>query len=154
MRQRKRLIAAAALLGAGALLAGCAETVRPGGTPSPPENSREPGTDLSISIRADGTNESSRYHLQCDGPLALASSDHPRSAAACALLDANPQLLTPPAANATRMCTQQYGGPAIARVTGTLDGRGVKRDFDLRDGCGISDWTAALALLVDQPTGA
>lgn len=159
MRQRKRLIVPAMLFGAGAalaalaVLAGCADAGGPGGSPGPPSSSQAPTADLQISSRANGTDESARYHLLCNGPLALEQGEHPRAAAACALLDASPQLLVPPAANATRMCTQQYGGPAVAQVSGTLGGRAVARNFDLRDGCGISDWTAALPLLVDQPTG-
>lgn len=153
MRHRTTWILGALLLGATAMFTGCADDGGPGGPPSAPSSSQAPTADLQISIRANGTDESARYHLLCNGPLALEQSEHPRAAAACALLDASPQILVPPAANATRMCTQQYGGPAIAQVTGTLDGRAVDRGFDLRDGCGISDWAAALALLVDQPTG-
>ncbi|MFL4475015.1 hypothetical protein ACIPVK_13540 [Paeniglutamicibacter sp. MACA_103] len=153
MRAQKHLIVTALLVGAGVLLAGCADAGGPGASPGAPSSGQAPTADLQISIRANGTDESAHHHLLCNGPLALEQSEHPRAAAACALLDASPQLLAPPAAGATRMCTQQYGGPAVARVTGTLGPRTVERGFDLRDGCGISDWTAALPLLVDQPTG-
>jgi hypothetical protein len=151
MRQRRFLIVPAILLGAGVLLSGCADEGEPGGSPSASPPGQTSTVDLQISIRANGTDETTQHHLLCEGPVALEQSNHPRAAEACALLDASPQLLAPPAANATRRCTQQYGGPAVAQVSGTLDGREVARSFDLRDGCGISDWTAALALLVDQP---
>ena len=154
MRHRNHSLLPALLLGTVVMLSGCSD----GGTgesSSAPTSSQGQGqdTDLQISIRADGTAESAHFHLLCDGPVALERSNHPRAAAACALVDAHPQLLTEPAAGATRMCTQQYGGPAIARVTGTRDGQAVERTFDLHDGCAISDWTAALVLLVDQPSG-
>jgi hypothetical protein len=35
-------------------------------------------------------------------------------------------------------CTQQYGGPEKARVTGTLEGRPVDVTLDRADGCGIA----------------
>lgn len=155
MRHMNHSLLPALLLGAVAMLSGCAGGGGTGGSPSASTSSQGQGqdTDLQISIRADGNAESAHFHLLCDGPVALERSNHPRAAAACALVDAHPQLLTEPAAGATRMCTQQYGGPAIARVTGTRDGQAVERTFDLHDGCAISDWTAALALLVDQPSG-
>ncbi|MCX4824209.1 SSI family serine proteinase inhibitor [Streptomyces sp. NBC_01142] len=39
-----------------------------------------------------------------------------------------------------RMCTQQYGGPATARITGTWRGRQVDAAFSQGNGCEISRW--------------
>jgi hypothetical protein len=50
------------------------------------------------------------------------------------------------------VCTQTYGGPATARVTGTLDGEHVDARFSLRDGCQISRWER-LAWLLGEPPG-
>jgi hypothetical protein len=44
-------------------------------------------------------------------------------------------------------CTQQYGGPATAHVTGTFAGAPVDTTFDRKDGCGIGDWDHLVALL-------
>ena len=38
-------------------------------------------------------------------------------------------------------CTQIYGGPQIAVVAGTLDGRRVWASFRRRDGCEIARWS-------------
>ncbi|MGX9898684.1 serine protease inhibitor [Arthrobacter sp. SA17] len=51
------------------------------------------------------------------------------------------------ARRADRICTQQYGGPQIALVTGVLHGRRVHSGFSLTDGCEISRWRAMEPLL-------
>lgn len=38
------------------------------------------------------------------------------------------------------MCTQQYGGPQRARITGTWRGKKVDARFDRTDGCQIARW--------------
>jgi hypothetical protein len=50
-------------------------------------------------------------------------------------------------------CTQVYGGPATARVTGTLRGRRVSARFELSNGCEISRWRRNAELLGRPPTG-
>jgi hypothetical protein len=50
-----------------------------------------------------------------------------------------------------RACTQQYGGPEEARVTGTLRGEPVDRTIDRADGCGIADYEALFAALGREP---
>lgn len=120
---------------------------------SPAPSPGKQTVDLSISIRANGHDETSKYTLQCAGAMALAPSGHPRAAEACALLARSPQIMEPAPAPGTQMCTEQYGGPATATVSGTIDGKAASRNFDLTNGCGISAWNEALPLLVDQPTG-
>jgi hypothetical protein len=44
-------------------------------------------------------------------------------------------------------CTQVYGGPATAGVTGKLRGERVAASFDLTDGCEIVRWKRNAALL-------
>ena len=51
----------------------------------------------------------------------------------------------PPAKNQT--CTQQYGGPQVATVTGVVDGRAVQVNFSLTNGCEIAAWKAAKDVL-------
>ena len=46
-----------------------------------------------------------------------------------------------------RACTQIYGGPQTARVTGTIDGVEVDRRFTRTNGCEIDDYRRAGALL-------
>ncbi|ASN41148.1 hypothetical protein CGQ24_17795 [Arthrobacter sp. 7749] len=150
MRQHQQLIVPVLLLGAGVLLAGCANDAGPTGTTP---SSQSTGTELSISIKADGKTQSAQYHLSCSGSSSLEASDHPRAAEACLFLAAEPQMLTLPTDDNNRVCTMQYGGPAAAEVTGTVKGRTVARTFNLSNGCGIADWTAALPLLVERPNG-
>jgi hypothetical protein len=47
----------------------------------------------------------------------------------------------------TTPCTAIYGGPAVARVTGTLDGEPVHAAFNLEDGCEIARWERNRGLL-------
>lgn len=44
-------------------------------------------------------------------------------------------------------CTQQFGGPETATVTGTFDGREVDAEYNRADGCQIARWEKAAPLL-------
>jgi FlaG/FlaF family flagellin (archaellin) len=44
-------------------------------------------------------------------------------------------------------CTQQYGGPETATVTGTLHGEAIDAKFSRVNGCEISRWEQATPLL-------
>ncbi len=48
---------------------------------------------------------------------------------------------------ADQMCTEIYGGPETAEVTGTLDGASVDAEFHRTNGCGIADWDLFATLL-------
>jgi hypothetical protein len=50
-----------------------------------------------------------------------------------------------------RACTQQYGGPEQAHVTGTLDGRSVDVTVDRADGCGIAAYETLFTAFGRQP---
>ncbi|MEU0990729.1 SSI family serine proteinase inhibitor [Streptomyces sp. NPDC005953] len=86
--------------------------------------------------RADG-----RYELECSSSGG-AGGTHPAAERACNRLDeiaregSNPFAPVPQG----QMCTQQSGGPATARVTGTWQGRPVDAVFSRTDGCEISRW--------------
>jgi hypothetical protein len=67
-------------------------------------------------------------------------------ARACRLLAAGGRALfapTPPG----KACTEIYGGPQQATVTGTLAGRPVWARFRRRDGCEIARWDRVAFLL-------
>jgi hypothetical protein len=51
----------------------------------------------------------------------------------------------------TQACTQQYGGPERAHVTGTLEGEPVDVTVTRTDGCGIADYEALFAALGREP---
>ena len=45
------------------------------------------------------------------------------------------------------MCTQQYGGPEVAKVSGTIGDRRITASIGRTDGCGIAEWNMLVALL-------
>lgn len=50
------------------------------------------------------------------------------------------------------MCTEQYGGPETATISGTVEGEQVDAQVDRANGCGISTWES-LQPLLGAPTG-
>jgi hypothetical protein len=58
-------------------------------------------------------------------------------------------LTTPPPED--RACTQIYGGPQKARITGTFGEKDVAREITRSNGCDIEDWKQAQPLL--DPSG-
>jgi len=48
---------------------------------------------------------------------------------------------------AGRACTQIYGGPQTARITGTIDGRRVDRMFKRTNGCAIEEYARVSKIL-------
>lgn len=103
-----------------------------------------------VVVRSPGEPEQ-RWTLRCSGAEVLPGTTHPTGAAACALIAARPEVLSPPPKD--QLCTQQYGGPEVATVTGTVKGTPVDRRFSRTDGCGISAWRIATPLL-GAPGGA
>lgn len=53
-----------------------------------------------------------------------------------------------------RVCTQIYGGPAVAIVRGELRGRRIATSFSRKNGCEISRWDRLDWLLGDAPGAA
>ena len=47
------------------------------------------------------------------------------------------------------MCTEIYGGPQTATVTGTFRGEPVSAEFSRTNGCEIARWDGHVALLVE-----
>jgi hypothetical protein len=46
-------------------------------------------------------------------------------------------------------CTQQFGGPQTATISGTLEGEQVAGRFSRQDGCEIARWDKVSALLAE-----
>lgn len=80
-----------------------------------------------------------RYELECGQ---RASGTHPSAQGACDRLEQLAREGKDPFAPVPKdqMCTQQSGGPATARVTGTWQGRRVDATFSRENGCEISRW--------------
>lgn len=119
-------------------LAACGSPAGGGGADAGASSSAAGATgadDLVIELdRGDGS-EPERYTLVCgDTP----EGDHPDPAAACAHLAGMDAPFAPLPSDMA--CTEQYGGPETARITGQWHGEPVEADFSRTDGCRISQW--------------
>jgi len=144
------------------LVAACGDAPAPGSTgstttggsvtstPEPSPSSSDgtvtvsPGagaTELTIVVD-DGSGGTTTWRLTCDP----AGGDHPTPDAACAALEKNGATALPPVPK-DRMCTQQYGGPEKATVTGTWRGTPVDASFSKTNGCEIGRWRSLAGLL-------
>ena len=93
-------------------------------------------TELRITVwpegpRGDGVHV---WRLRC-GP---SGGTLPRAAAACRRLSALERPFAPVPKDV--VCTQVFGGPQVARVTGTFERRRVWVTFKRSDGCEIARW--------------
>ena len=148
-------------LTAALLVAACGDQAAPGSegaastggnVTSTPEPSTSPSdepvtvtpagaTELTIVVD-DGSGGTTTWRLTCDP----AGGDHPTPDAACAALAKNGETALPPVPK-DRMCTQQYGGPEKATVTGTWRGTPVSATFSKTNGCEIGRWRSLAGLL-------
>jgi hypothetical protein len=125
-----------------ALVAGC------GSSPSPTVSTRltieeQTGTATSV-LRP------SRATLRCTslGPTATGFL-RDRASAACAFVHGGAIQRVARDQRSQRVCSQIYGGPQRAHVTGTVDGQHVDLTVTRTDGCGTGDWQALQRLLGD-----
>jgi hypothetical protein len=144
-RRRRRVSGLLALAVAPVLIAGCGnsdkETVTPQAGAS--ESGGTVSTKLTI-VSDDGAGKTETWTLTCDP----AGGTHPDPEAACAALAAKGKTAMPAVAK-DMMCTQQYGGPQTAKVTGTWKGEAVDASFSRTNGCEISRWQSLKGLLPD-----
>jgi hypothetical protein len=92
------------------------------------------------------TDRTQTWTLTCDPP----GGDHPSAAAACGALAGVRDPFAPLPADV--LCTEVYGGPQTARVTGTYRGAPVDLALSRTDGCRISQWER-LGPLLPGPVG-
>lgn len=90
----------------------------------------------------DGFGVRTTWTLTCDPD----GGTHPDPAAACGVLGAKGATALPEP-SPTTACTEQYGGPQKAKLTGTWRGKKVDSQLSLENGCQIARWTALLGLL-------
>ena len=88
-----------------------------------------------------------RWTLVCAGQV---EGDHPEAEAACAHLAGLDEPFAPLPAD--QVCTEQYGGPETARITGTWGGEPVDLVVTRTNGCEISQWEG-LRPLLSEPVG-
>lgn len=107
----------------------------PGASESEPPGP-EPTADLTVSV-SDGNGAVTTSMLTCAPP----GGDHPDPAAACAALAvAGTDVFSPP--DPDLACTEIYGGPQTASITGTVGGTRVNATFSRTNGCEIARWDA------------
>ena len=94
----------------------------------------------------DGT-PTERFSLVCGDE---ARGEHPEPAAACARVLRMDDPFAPPPTDL--ICTEQYGGPETARITGTWEGEEVDVELSRVDGCAIERWDAFVPV-VPEPVG-
>jgi hypothetical protein len=125
----------AVLVAATAVAAGCASGQAASDSGSETVVKPAPRTSLQISTWRRGT----------DGPVRIGTlrcppgGTLPAAARACSRLDAlGAKAFKPNPRNVA--CTQIYGGPQVAEVRGTFDGRRINARFTRADGCQIDRW--------------
>ena len=111
-----------------------------------------PIADIAFDVNQ-GNGATSTYRLACLGDTATFTGDTAlvadHACLALAELEVRDRLLTDD--HLGRRCTQQYGGPEVARITGTLDDEPIDATIDRTSGCGIADWGILLAALLPPP---
>jgi hypothetical protein len=134
-----RALAGAAL--AAALLAGCGDSGK--ATAPAPAPARSTGASITLAVRYDdGAGRVRNGRLTCGAGEQRATgalAGGPPAARLCTQARAIAPLLTKRRGGRIA-CTQIYGGPQTLRVTGTIDGRVVKRRFTRTNGCEIADF--------------
>ncbi len=96
------------------------------------------------------------YTISCLGDTATITPavDGLNDQSACArLADPEVQALLVEGPPQDRICTEIYGGPDEAVVTGTIDDRAVNTTITREDGCGIDDWDNILAGVLPTAIG-
>lgn len=100
------------------------------------------GNDLAVQVdRGDGSPADS-WTLTCAG---VVEGSHPEARATCAHLTSLDEPFAPLPADV--LCTQVYGGPQTARVTGVWGGQPVDLQLSRSDGCRIAQWDGLVPLV-------
>jgi hypothetical protein len=103
--------------------------------------------DLTVRLREDPAAAEHVFRLVADDGTAKPDSTVPDPDAALAAVEKYGESIFFPKPGPPRLCTQQYGGPQVAVVTGTFHGRRVDSVFSRTDGCEIARWKAMAPLL-------
>lgn len=134
-------------------VAGCSSDGGDDGSPRPLP-SADQTTDLTVVV-SDGKGNQETFTVTCDP----AGGSHPRPESACEFLELAAKWGEDPFAPVPddAVCTQIYGGPETATVTGVWLGRDIDASFSRDNGCEIDRWDNAVALLAlsggDDPGG-
>lgn len=100
---------------------------------------------LTIQVKAASQAPAKTWTLNCAPP----GGDHPKAADACAALTKVKEPFKPVPKD--QMCTKIYGGPEIATVKGTWQGKPIDAKFTRFDGCQLHRWSAVGVLFGPVP---
>jgi hypothetical protein len=103
--------------------------------------------DLTIRLTESPGRPERTFRLEASDGTVSAASTLPDPAAALAAVERYGEDVFFPKPAPGRICTQQYGGPQTAIVSGWLKGREVHGRFSRTDGCEIARWHAMAPLL-------
>ena len=107
-----------------------------------------PRTSLRVEVQAAPDAPPRRATLACDGtPVATGYINDARAACALVVDDRGARAALVERPPDDRICSQLYGGPQRARVTGRIGGRPVDVTVTRVDGCGVADWSRLERLL-------
>lgn len=148
----------AAVVGVLLLLGGCGGDDTVGTGPGTPTPAPAPGTSgvsgpasaadaISLDVRGGTREEPGTWtrRLTCDNAVVNAEGiDEPAAACAAVRSAAGQAALFP---DPGLVCTQQYGGPEVAEISGSIGARTLQVTVTRSDGCGIAAWDALQPLL-------
>ena len=103
--------------------------------------------DLTVRLREDPDAVEHVFRLVADGGRVQPSTTLPDPDAALAAVEKYGESVFFPKPGPPRLCTQQYGGPQVAEVSGIFHDRRVDSVFTRTDGCEIARWNAMAPLL-------
>ena len=121
------------------------------GQSAPNAPAQTPATDLQITLWEQGRTQRAaptRWTLKCDPNAGTL----PRRAAACDRLEKLSNPFAPPAKNL--VCTDIYGGPQQAVISGRHQGKRVWITLAARNGCEIARWNKLRFLVGGMSAGA
>ncbi len=125
-------------------LAGCGNGGGTGSTGRAGSTETTGSTELVIEVRAVPGGDPRTYTVRCDPP----GGAHPDPEAACrTLAQVDVPFATVPPGTA---CTQVYGGPQTATVTGSWRGEPVRARFARTNGCQAGRWDTYAVLLGEK----
>jgi hypothetical protein len=121
-----------------------------------PENHRHHEIDLTVRLTESPGAPEYVFRLAASGGAPAEECTLPDSAGALAAVEQYGEDIFFPKPGPPKMCTQQYGGPQVAVVTGWFLDRQVHSTFSRTDGCEIARWRTMAPLLgaVAGSTGA
>lgn len=106
-----------------------------------------PGIDLTVQVTGLPDGGERTFRLLARNGSVSPESTVPDPGAALAAVERFGEEIFFAVRRSDMICTQQYGGPQVALVTGVLHGRRVNSRFSLTDGCEIARWRALEPLL-------